>query len=151
LYIRAVRRSRWVALERSDASAIEEASRELVSRGSAVSVFECSSAGEAELVAVALSAGRRHPADLFYIELEADDLSAIGVRVEPTPGATRIPDADALHRDLDLSGDAARRLVERLAARRVSIRTVRARELRAIARRLRDAGQPIPPESWLLR
>jgi len=66
-------------------------------------------------------------------------------------GKTPLPDANRLHRDLHLSGNRARRLVEHLAARRVKVETVREQELKRLAQTLQAEGQPIPAESWLLR
>ena len=151
MYIRVVKPRAWVRLADGGAVAIDEAVAELTRQGPRASVFACSSRTDLELVAVGFSAGRPHPQPLHFVSVHDEDLGVAGVEVLHSEGRTPLPEANRLHRDLDLSGERARRLVAHLAARRVSVETVREGELKRLARALHAAGQPIPAESWLLR
>lgn len=144
-----VKRSNWTRLREDGDEAVEAATAELLRQGSNVSVYECASAADRQLVAVALSATRQSRQAFQYIEISSSDLG--GIRVSRSDGATPLPRANRLHRDLDLVGDRGRLLVERLAQRRAPIEEIRAEHLRKLAAQLLAGGHPVPPESWLLR
>ena len=74
----------------------------------------------------------------------------VGIRATTSPGTTPLPEANRLHRDHDLGGGRAERLVVHLKGRGVRTGRVRKDQLRASARKLADEGQPIPADSWLL-
>jgi hypothetical protein len=137
----------WTQLRDDGEEAIAAAVAELVRDGTNVSVFECVSQAEVELVAVALSVGRVNRQPFHYIEIGELDLQ--GIAVTRSQGTTQLPDASRLHRNLDLGADRARLLVSRLIARRVEVGIVPRERLQALAQQLRGE-QPIPPESWLL-
>lgn len=151
MYVRMVKPAPWAQLQERGAEAVAAAAQELTQRGTQVSVYECDSRGDVELVAVALSATRPRRQPLHYIEIPAEGADAAGVPRARSDGETPLPDANRLHWDLDLSGERAQRLVATLAERGVALRTFAPSELAISARRLRDAGQPIPAGSWLLR
>jgi hypothetical protein len=65
-------------------------------------------------------------------------------------GTMPLPDANRLHRDIDLSGSRALELGFLVRAAGVRVPRIREVELRSIARRLRDEGQPIRAGCWLL-
>lgn len=113
-----------------------------------MSLYECHSQRQIELVAVALSATREFKGHFDYLAI--DDGLLEPYSVVATPGLTPLPDANALHRDADLSEARAAAFVAALWGSGLDLRRMREAELRVIARRLRDEGQPIPPESWLL-
>lgn len=148
MYLREVKRPTWARLREDGEEAIRDAVVALTQRGTEASVFECSSNADRNLVAVALLASRRRQ-PFRYISLLDDDVE--DMPVAHSLGETPLPDANLLHRDLDLAGGRARLLVERLAMRRVEVADIRVRELQSIARRLMDAGQPLPATSWLIR
>lgn len=150
MYVRAVRRSDWTRLGRSGPDAIAEAVADLLRRGETVSVYECVSCADAELVAVALSANRTAQ-PFHYIAISPEELAAEAVVPVRSPGETPLAAANALHRDLDLSEGRAERVVARLAARGAMVGVVRERQLRASARKLCAAGQLVPEDCWLLR
>ena len=147
MYVRSVKPPVWARLREDGEEAIAGAISELVRLGPKVSVYEVETEDQLELVAVALIANlsRQH---FRYLEIEPADLE--GISIIDSPGVTPLPDANRLHRDLDLGDERARLLVERLKRRRVSIQQIREGHLPAIARRLAGAGQPIPSDSWLL-
>ena len=151
MYVRAVNRGTWTRLVSGGGKAIDDVVSELLRQGPHVSVFECSQRQAVELVAVALVATRINRQHFHFVSIAAEDLAAACAVVVRSEGDTALPDANRLHRDLDLSGDRARRLVAHLAVRRVAVETVREEELKRLARALHAAGQPIPEESWLLR
>ena len=142
MYVRAVSRGVWKRPRPDDAVA------ELTRRGTSVSFYRCDSQRSVELVAVALSARREFAGPFDYLWLEDRLLDPFPISL--TPGATPLPDANRLHRDVDLSAGRALQLVSRIWSEGPSLRRIREPELRAIAARLREEGQPIPPESWLL-
>lgn len=149
MFVRAVRRAVWTRLRDDGDEAVGQAIEELTRKGTGVSVFECDSAAELELVAVALSAPRTGRQPFHYLEIERVDLEGIPVR--HVVGTSPLPYANRLHREIDLSGDRARHLVLRLAQRRVEVKEIKPVALERLASRLRGDGQPIPAESWLLR
>jgi hypothetical protein len=150
LYLREVKRSTWSALQRGGDAEIAAAAEQLTARGPLVSVFDCASCSDAELVAIALVA-KRKSRDFDYIAISREDLGAIGVAPIATNGGTPLPDANQLHRDVDLGGDRAQKLVARLKARGTRAEKIREHQLRSSAQKLRDAGQPVPGDSWLFR
>jgi hypothetical protein len=151
MHVRVVKPRAWLRLSDGVPGAVEEAVAELVRYGSRASVFACDSRAAIELVAVAFSALRRNAQAFHFISITARDLGAANVEAVRSEGRTPLPGANRLHRDLDLSGDRARLLVEHLARRGVEVETVSERELRRLARALHAAGQPVPVDSWLLR
>jgi len=148
VYIRAVRFGAWRKLQAGDAGVVDEAANDLVRTGSMVSVYECHSTSDIELVAVAHSCTRLRAQPFDYIEI--DDFFVANYPVATTPGTTPLPDANRLHRDVDLSGIRARDAAIRLAFVGFTLSRLPAPELRVVAARLRDTGQPIPASSWLL-
>lgn len=151
MYVRAVQRSAWSGLvEQPDDDTFTKAIHDLVRTGRIVSVFECESDADLELIAVAISAKRLRQ-DFHFIRIESSDLEAAAISTAASEGGTPLPAANRLHRDVDLSGDGAERLVRRLHERGLEIRTLRERQLRAAARKLSASGHSIPEGSWLLR
>jgi hypothetical protein len=149
-FIRAVRHTSWAELASGREEEIQRAAANLVERDGSCSVFECASQADSDLIAVALSASRmRQP--FHHVEIEEEDLAAAGVRRLKTPGQTCLAAANALHWDLALDDELALGLVRVLAARSIEVRTIRPGSLRTLAERLRQAGHPIPPGSWLVR
>ena len=149
-FVRAVRQASWAGLASGREEEIQRAATNLVERGGSCSVFACASQSDLELIAVALSAARRRQ-PFHYIEIMDEDLDAAGIGHAKTPGTSCLPAANVLHWDLALGGDRALELMRVLTARGIGSRTIRLGDLRTMAERLRRAGHPIPPESWLLR
>ncbi len=147
MYVRFVKASVWARLLDDGEDAIAGAIAELRRSGQMVSVYEVATRDELELVAIALLANLRRQ-HFWFIEIEPTDLG--GIPIIESGGTTPLSGANRLHRDLDLNDERARLLVERLKRRRVAIQSIRERDLLAIARRLVDAGQRIPSDSWLL-
>ncbi len=143
MYVRAVSRGTWRRPTPDDAIS------ELTRSGTSVSFYRCESQRDVELVAVALCARREFAGPFDYLWLEDRLLDPFPISL--TPGATPLPDANRLHRDVDLSTGRARLLVFRIWSEGPNLCRIREPELRAIAGRLREEGQPIPQESWLLR
>jgi hypothetical protein len=130
---------------------IERAAADLVERDQRTSVYACVSSTELELVAVALSATRRYPKPLHYLEITDEDLAAARVRAEASPGETPVPIANALHFEIDLDGGGAERLVRVLAARQASYQRIPEAKLRTLARQLQKEGSvSLAASSWLL-
>lgn len=150
MYVRAVKRACWEALAAGGDAAIEVCVRDLTRSGSLVSVYECHSPADVELVAVALSV-RRQPQKFHFVAIDPEDLAEAAITPIRSAGATVLPDANRLHCDIDLSGDRARNLVALLAERRIRVHVISEWQLCASARKLLDAGQPIEGDSWLLR
>jgi hypothetical protein len=150
LFLHSLKRSTWTPLQRGGAAEIAAAAQALVARGTLVSFFECRSCAEVELVAVALAA-TRDSGHFDFIAVTREDIDALGVPAARSVGVTPLPAANDLHWDLDLANDRARRLVEHLRARGARAGRLRKEDLRASAQKLRNAGHPVPSDSWLLR
>lgn len=150
MYLHSLKRPIWSALERGGDEAVTAAAAHLTARGMLVSFFEARSCADVELVAVALAA-TRESGHFDFIAIATEDLDAIGIPTHRSEGRTPLPAANRLHVDLDLAGDRAHRLVEHLRDQGVRASRIRKEQLRDAARKLWDAGHPIPDDCWLLR
>lgn len=140
----------WERLPNRDPSAIEEAEAELLAQPYA-SVFLVNDRESLQRVAVAASAIRRNKQHFRYVVIPEEAVRSLAIPVDDTPANTPFPDVNSMHRNLDVTGGGARRLVEWLVERGIEAKEIRHRELIAWAVAMAAAGEPIPPDSWLLK
>lgn len=82
-----------------------DALSDLRTTGNKLSVFELVEAVSPERIAVAVAAGKERPSDTGYVIFHSEDLTALGIEVETTPGGTADTEVNALHRNLDIGSD----------------------------------------------
>jgi hypothetical protein len=138
-------------LPRRGEDAIERAAAEWTAT-SLLSVFRVASADEESVIALAISVerGSQSKNAFHFVEIPEEIISALEIPIYNNPGTTQSPEANALHRDLDVQGRAVA-LIEALLEqnRGLTVRSMTKAQLKAAAKQLQPPW--MPQDFWLLR
>jgi hypothetical protein len=120
-----------------------------------LSIYECDTEEDVQVVALALSADRDEDRKFHFVHLTEADLGPCFAAIGKTEGATQTRRANEMHREFTVSRDELQAFVLRVAARaraenrRVSD-AITGKELRRLARALNEWLSLRLPDCWLL-